>query len=333
MDNSRYAGYISDCAADFMTYRSSKEMYDMLPSYQKKFNIPVMSIVIDRDMDKKVLEIPYHYDIKDGEKLSMLIKREQVYKASGEGNLYVYSSLHYGDTYFGYMVTVNYYDAMENELFHMFINNVSNMYESAKKYNNQEEYINRLKDLSYYDPLTKLYNRLGFFNKTESVFETAKQNNNDMYIIFADLDHLKVINDSMGHKMGDSYILDFAEILSSCIDVHDTAMRFGGDEFVIFGESASEEDVKYKITRIQEEIREFNEKGKYSPYILGVSIGYTMIKPGTDKSLFSFIEAADSKMYRVKREKRDLRSGKDRRSGRDRRINNRRALNEPFDLS
>ncbi|MBR5766047.1 MAG: diguanylate cyclase, partial [Lachnospiraceae bacterium] len=106
-------------------------------------------------------------------------------------------------------------------------------------------------------------------------------------------------------------------------------MWFGGDEFVVFGKAQSSDEVKDKIKNIQESIRAFNEKGKYSPYILGASMGYTMIAPDTDKTLFSFIEAADSKMYMAKQEKRDQRSGKDRRSGRDRRVNDRRALNDP----
>ncbi len=333
LENSRYAGFVSDCSADFMAYRSSTEMYDMLPSYQKKFNIQEMAIVLDKDDNKNVLDIPYHCGLESGENEAMLIKRDEIYNTLGKGNMYIYSSLHYGETYFGYVITVNYFDALETEIYHMFINNIANMFESAVKYNNQEEYINKLKDLSYYDPLTKLYNRLGFFNKAEDDFEKAKNAGEDMYIIFADLDRLKIINDTMGHKTGDSYIVDFADILSSCIDGYDTPMRFGGDEFVVFGVSTTEEEVKTKIKQIQEEIRLFNEKGKYSPYILGVSIGYTMIRPDTQKSLFSFIEAADFKMYKVKREKKEARSGKDRRSGRDRRISNRRALNDPIDLS
>lgn len=333
LENSRYAGFISDSSADFMAYRSSDEMYEMLPSYQKKFNIPEMAIILDKDEGKKVLDIPYHYKLDGEEKMSMLIKRDEIYSSEGEGNMYVYSSLHYGGTYFGYVITKNYFVATETELYHMFINNISNMYESAVKYDNQEEYINKLRNLSYYDPLTKLYNRLGFFNKAEDEFEKAKKAGEDMYIIFADLDRLKIINDTMGHKMGDSYIVDFANILNSCIDGYDTPLRFGGDEFVVFGVSTTEEEVKDKIKRIQEEIRTFNEQGKYSPYILGVSMGYTMIKPDTKKTLFSFIEAADQKMYKVKQAKKDARSGKDRRSGRDRRTSNRRALNEPIDLS
>ena len=205
--------------------------------------------------------------------------------------------------------------------------------DDSRKYNNQEDYISRLKDLSYYDPLTKLYNRLGFFNKAEIDFENAKKSNRETYIIFADMDRLKVINDTMGHKMGDEYIVDFANILSSSAEKGDIVMRFGGDEFVVFGMATSTDDVKDKINRIQEKIRAFNEKGKYSPYILGVSMGYTIIAPDTKKSLFSFIEAADSKMYKVKKDKKDKRSGKDRRSGRDRRVSDRRGINGPLNLT
>lgn len=333
LENSRYAGFISDCAADFMAYRSQEEMYKMLPSYQKKFNIPEMAIILDKDAGKKVLDIPYYYNIGDEDSSSMLIKRDEIFSSKGEGNMYVYSSLHYGGTYFGYVITTNYFAATETELYHMFINNISNMFESAVKYDNQEEYINKLRDLSYYDPLTKIYNRLGFFNKAEDEFEKAKNAGENMYIIFADLDRLKIINDTMGHKMGDSYICDFVDILTSCIDAYDTPLRFGGDEFVVFGVSTTEEDVKRKITTIQEKIRTFNEQGKYSPYIMGVSIGYTMIRPDTRKTLFSYIETADQKMYKVKKAKKDARSGKDRRSGRDRRISNRRGLNDPINLS
>ncbi len=333
MDNSRYAGYVSDCSADFMAYRSSEEMYDMLPSYQRKFNIPSMCIVLDPNKDSDTLEIPYRCNLDDNWMVSTTIRRNEIFHDNGEGNLYIYSSLHYGDSYYGYVVTTNYEDAMENELYRMFINNISNMYESVKKYNAQEEYIHKLKDLSYYDPLTKLYNRLGFFARAEAEFELAKDKGQTMYIIFADLDRLKVINDSMGHKMGDSYIVDFARILSNGIEADDIVMRFGGDEFVVFGTSRTEDAVKAKITAIQEAIREFNTRGKYSPYILGVSMGYSMISPDTEKSLFSFIEAADGKMYKTKKAKKESRSGTDRRSGRDRRVSNRRGINEPLNLT
>ena len=332
VDVSRYTSYINDSAADFMTYRSSSEMYRLLPDYQRKFSIPIMSIILDRNEKLKTLDIPYHYNALYDEQISMRIKRSDIYSDPGEGNLYVYSPLHYGTEYFGYVVSTNYFDAFNNEMYHIFVNNISNMYESAQKYNEQEEYISRLKDLSYYDPLTKLHNRLGFFNKADEMFEKAKQDELETYIIFADLDRLKVINDTMGHKMGDEYLMDFARILLAGTDPGDVVMRFGGDEFVVFGISDEEDEINKKILSIQEEIRLFNEKGKYAPYTLGVSMGYTMIKPDTDQTLFKFIEDADGKMYKAKKEKSDRRTGKDRRSGKDRREGDRRSLNSPVNL-
>ena len=307
-------------------------MYRLLPDYQRKFSIPIMSIILDRNEKLKTLDIPYHYNALYDEQISMRIKRSDIYSDPGEGNLYVYSPLHYGTEYFGYVVSTNYFDAFNNEMYHIFVNNISNMYESAQKYNEQEEYISRLKDLSYYDPLTKLHNRLGFFNKADEMFEKAKQDELETYIIFADLDRLKVINDTMGHKMGDEYLMDFARILLAGTDPGDVVMRFGGDEFVVFGISDEEDEINKKILSIQEEIRLFNEKGKYAPYTLGVSMGYTMIKPDTDQTLFKFIEDADGKMYKAKKEKSDRRTGKDRRSGKDRREGDRRSLNSPVNL-
>lgn len=95
MDNSRYAGYVSDCSADFMAYRSSDEMYKMLPAYQRKFNIPIMSIILDDDEKSGELKIPYEYDIEADKERSLTLGRDEIYHNEGEGNLYVYSSLHY----------------------------------------------------------------------------------------------------------------------------------------------------------------------------------------------------------------------------------------------
>ena len=146
------------------------------------------------------------------------------------------------------------------------------------------------------------------------------------------LNDLKKMNDTYGHERGNDAIRKTCSLICD-VFAHSPVYRFGGDEFVIFGVSTTEDEVKAKIKKIQEEIQTFNKNGKYSPYILGVSMGYAMIKPDTDKSLFSFIESADRQMYKVKQEKKDARTGKDRRSGRDRRINNRRALNDPINLS
>ncbi|MCR5421447.1 MAG: GGDEF domain-containing protein [Lachnospiraceae bacterium] len=333
MDDSRYIGYVSDCNADFMKFSTVKELYESLPDYQKKYNIPRMSIVIDKNEERRTMEIPYNYDISQENPTTGRIKRNQIFKGQGEGNVYIYSSLHYSDIYYGYIICTNYFEAINNELHHIFINSISNAYESVKKFSAQAEYISQLKDLSYYDPLTKLYNRLGFFETAEEKFELAKKEKRQMYIIFADMDRLKIINDTQGHKKGDSYIADFANILSDSIDETDTVMRFGGDEFVVFGSAESISEVKEQIKLIQDEIIDFNKKGKYSPYILSVSMGYTMIPYDTKKTLYSFIEAADVKMYQAKKEKRESRSGKDRRSGRDRRVCNRRGMNSPLDLS
>ncbi len=333
MDSARYSGFVNESAADFMAYRSIDEMFEILPDYQRKFNIPIMSVVIDRGKRRKLLDVPYHYNIETGEMKSMVIGRGEIFGCEGSGNLYIYSSLHYGDTYYGYLISTNYPEATEYELYHMFVTNISNMLESAQRHNDQEDYISRLKDLSYYDPLTKLYNRHGFFKKADTDFEEYKKEGRDTYIIFADLDRLKVINDTMGHKMGDEYIVDFSQILTECTTGNDIVMRFGGDEFVVFGKAGSTEEVTGKIRRIQDEIRVFNERGKYSPYILGASLGYTMIPPTTDKSLFSFMEEADGKMYKAKQAKKEKRSGKDRRSGRDRRVNDRRSINDPLNFT
>ncbi len=339
IDNSKYAAYINDSVANFTTYKTLREMYMALPDYQKKFDIPTMNIVLDKR--KRMLEISYHYKLTNDSQIRLLQNRNEAYYEEGDGNLYVYSSLHYGNRYFGYVITTNYMGALENELYHTFINSIAIMYESVNKYEQQEAYINKLMNIGYYDSLTKLLNRTGFFNKTDIEFTFAKKNNKNSFIIFADLDGLKLINDNLDHKMGDEYIKDFAGILNSCINDEDIAMRYGGDEFVVFGVGKSKDNIENMILDINQTINAFNRKNKYAPYSLSVSTGYSIIPPDTDKTLAQHIEIADKRMYEAKKEKKsglvtnekrhgDRRKG-DRRSGRDRRIADRRGIKIELD--
>ncbi len=90
-----------------------------------------------------------------------------------------------------------------------------------------------VRQLSLTDELTGLYNRRGFFLLGNQQFKTAQRTQMFCCLLFADLDGLKQINDSLGHEIGDKFLIDTAQLLKQTFRESDIIARLGGDEFVI----------------------------------------------------------------------------------------------------
>lgn len=100
------------------------------------------------------------------------------------------------------------------------------------------ELINRmnsqLSDMAVTDLLTGLYNRQGFEKKIQEDVEKEKEKDSENVIIYIDLDNFKYYNDTFGHEIGDFVLKRFAQILEKVVDTIGYAVRYGGDEFVLF---------------------------------------------------------------------------------------------------
>jgi two-component system cell cycle response regulator len=150
--------------------------------------------------------------------------------------------------------------------------------------------------LAIVDELTTLYNRRGFLTLAENHKKLAKRNNKEFLICFTDINKLKTINDTLGHKLGDNALKDFSHILIKTFREADIIARLGGDEFVVLVRDAelNKRDILY--SRLNENLREFNSN-ENRKYKLSASIGIVLVPPDSDDPIEEILEKADQLMY------------------------------------
>ncbi len=160
-----------------------------------------------------------------------------------------------------------------------------------------------LKTLSLKDELTGLYNRRGFFILAEQGLKTAQRMGREMLLIFGDLDNMKEINDTFGHKEGDQALMDTSQILKETFRESDVIARFGGDEFVLLAMKGLESSDKKLISRFEQVLNEHHLQTKRS-YTLSLSLGIAYFDPKNPCSIDVLIAQADKLMYENKLKKR-----------------------------
>ena len=121
-------------------------------------------------------------------------------------------------------------------------------------------------------------------------------------LLFVDLDHLKQINDSLGHEIGDRMLIETAKLLKQTFRDSDIIARIGGDEFVIFVSMYSSHTDEFS-SRLEANIDRFNQEQNYSCQ-LSMSVGVVQSSLDENFSLEQSIEKADKLMYEDKRAKR-----------------------------
>ncbi|MDM8533960.1 diguanylate cyclase [Clostridiaceae bacterium HSG29] len=161
----------------------------------------------------------------------------------------------------------------------------------------------KIEYLSYRDGLTSLYNRRYFENEIERLSKSRKL---PISIVIGDMDRLKYINDTYGHKIGDAYLLQVSKILNEITRKDEVVARIGGDEFAIILTEVYEDDIKDFCKRVNNEIQDFNFM-KILPENLSISLGYAL-KTTVEDDLNDIFIKADLAMYEKKKEKRKLRN-------------------------
>ncbi|MDA8235927.1 GGDEF domain-containing protein [Desulfotomaculum nigrificans] len=179
---------------------------------------------------------------------------------------------------------------------------INELIEGRQQIRMLKELNKKLHSLSMVDELTGLYNRRGFLTLTSQRLEIASGATMAMYLLFADLDNLKWVNDNLGHREGDRAIIETGNILKKTFRNSDIIARLGGDEFVVLLQGA--DNSSERITRrLQEYMEEYNAKGN-RPYKLEISVG--IVRCEMEYSIEELLARADDLMYRHKRSKRIL---------------------------
>jgi diguanylate cyclase (GGDEF)-like protein/PAS domain S-box-containing protein len=152
----------------------------------------------------------------------------------------------------------------------------------------------KLRFLSYHDGLTKLYNR-AYFEKILNNWNIRKYKN--LGIVICDIDDLKFINDTFGHKYGDNLIKTTSEILCNILRKDDIIARIGGDEFAAILPDIDKDKLGDICERIKKEVQHYNER---NPDIyLSLSVG-SAISPQIRFTTKELLQIADNNMYKDK---------------------------------
>lgn len=167
-----------------------------------------------------------------------------------------------------------------------------------------------IKNLAFFDPLTHMPNRRMLLDHLKLALGQSARSKNHGALMFLDIDHFKVLNDTKGHEFGDRLLIEVARRMNSCLREIDSVARFGGDEFVVLleGLSPNSQEAGIQAGQVAEKIR----KELAQPYQLedmvhqsSSSIGVVLFQ-GDEVPMDELLKQADLAMYQAKAGGRNL---------------------------
>jgi diguanylate cyclase (GGDEF)-like protein len=155
--------------------------------------------------------------------------------------------------------------------------------------------------LALTDDLTCLFNRRGFFAAATQQLRMARRGAQDMLLFFCDVDGLKKINDTYGHKKGDIALIRVADALERTFRSSDVIARLGGDEFLVLTSGSPSQTQGTILRRLEKSLKKSNCVGPC--YELSLSIGAARFDPKRPVTLGELIAEADRAMYSEKQKR------------------------------
>ena len=182
--------------------------------------------------------------------------------------------------------------------------NIVHFISTGKDVTERIEAQQRLHHLAHHDALTGLPNRVLLQDRLSQALTRSRWRDRNIAVMFMDFDRFKVINDTLGHDVGDKLLQQMARRLLDCIREGDTVSRLGGDEFaIILNDIASPDDVPPIADKIIATLKEPLDIDGHELFITS-SIGVSLFpRDGTDSN--ELLKKADVAMYRAKAQGKD----------------------------
>ncbi|GLS91026.1 GGDEF domain-containing protein [Psychromonas marina] len=153
--------------------------------------------------------------------------------------------------------------------------------------------------LATLDDLTGIANRRGFMALAQNSLNLSIRNNFPVTLVYLDLDGFKEINDNFGHAVGDSVLVDFANLLKNTFRGTDIIARLGGDEFVVSLSATSKQQAIKALEMFNITVFLYNQEHKHD-YKLSFSSGIVEYDTKKHSSIEALLAAADKLMYTAK---------------------------------
>lgn len=156
-----------------------------------------------------------------------------------------------------------------------------------------------LEQMAYYDPLTKLPNRILFRDRLETEINRCRRHGYRCALLYLDLDRFKLVNDTLGHATGDELLVEVALRIQNMMRTNDTVARMGGDEFTILVTRLNNPDAAAAVAQglIDELMKPINVMGE--EIRVGGSVGIAMY-PDDGDNYSTLTRHADVAMYAAK---------------------------------
>lgn len=303
-----------DVLKNYIPLIGMKEFYLCLCESEKLFVFPDRNLGRNLDILQvneqftETMELPLAY--KDGAfkaypkfRKGLLLPESCCDKNSG--NVYIVNQIYYQNCCYGYAICGNAPDIASSNLYNLWLMEIGVGFENTRKWMLLKDAVDKLNGMWCYDNLTNLYNRSGFYYEAKTILDQLKAEDKYIFIIFIDADGLKQVNDTIGHEAGDRMIQAIAEIVRKNTLSDMLSMRYGGDEFVLFGGFDADEGawVEHIAESIRRDVRDANASGQYE-FPLSLSMGGSGWRAREVEDLSKLIEQADQQMYEEKRKKK-----------------------------
>ena len=154
--------------------------------------------------------------------------------------------------------------------------------------------------LALIDPMTRIWNRAGMEEILNREYAVAVRKKTPIALAMCDIDHFKKINDTYGHDVGDTVIIESTKRIVASLRTEDAVARMGGEEFLIVMPGCTPDTLKSTLERIRHAVVDLAIPTDKAPIFSTMSFGGTVKVPTSETDILAMIKTADEALYRAK---------------------------------